>query len=120
MSTDLQFGLLLMFYGMGLVFIILALLWGVIALFQQIDRRLSPDERPQPQPRAAADDAAAPTPDVLAAIMVAVHRYRQESQQPASEPPPAPQLTQSPGRWVAVGRARQLSPHVFARRRGQS
>lgn len=120
MSTDLQFGLALMFYGMGLVFIILALLWGVIALFQQIDRRLSPDERPQPQPRAATNDGAAPTPDVLAAIMVAVHRYRQEAQPPAPEHLSAPQLTQFSGRWVAVGRARQLSPHVSARRRSQA
>jgi len=30
--SDLRFGFMLMLYGMGLVFLILAMLWGVISL----------------------------------------------------------------------------------------
>ena len=124
MSDDLIFGFKLMIFGMGLVFLILALLWGVIAIFQQIDRRVLAREDEKAQQAAAATARANASadipPDLMAAIVVALNQYRQELKQGASATRRSPPLTDiQPGqaRWVAVGRAYQLRSNVVPRRR---
>jgi sodium pump decarboxylase gamma subunit len=123
MSQDLQFGLLLMLFGMGLVFLILALLWGVIAIFQQIDRRIlaKEEEKAQMAAAAAAEPAADIPPDLMAAILVALDRYRQEAKSGVSAARRHPPREIEPGqaRWVAVGRSYQLRSNIVPRRRSQ-
>jgi len=112
---------MLMLYGMGLVFLILAMLWGVIAIFQQIDRRVLAKEEEKAQRAAAA--AAPPTtaipPDLMAAILVALDRYREEGGENASAQKryPPKEVEQGQARWVAVGRSYQLRSNIVPRRR---
>jgi len=120
--SDLNFGLMLMLFGMGLVFLILALLWGVIAIFQQIDRRVLAKE--DEKPRRAAATAAPPAPDLpsalIAAILVALDRYQQEAAgqiEPARGP--SIQVASGQPRWVAVGRSYQLRSNIVPPRRRQ-
>ncbi|HEY79888.1 MAG TPA: OadG family protein [Caldilineae bacterium] len=112
MSQDLQFGALLMIAGMAMVFIILSMLWGVIAMFQRIDRRMF--AREEAQARKQEPRVESLPPELLAAIIVAVHRYRLEAAQ--ADKPPRPQvpkrLEPSQARWVAVGRAYQLHSNL--------
>ncbi len=112
MSQDLQFGALLMIVGMAMVFIILAMLWGVIALFQRIDRRMF--AREEAQARTQELNVEALPPELLAAITVAVHRYRLEAAQAhkPSRPQVPKRLEPSQARWVAVGRAYQLRSNL--------
>ncbi len=115
MIENLQFGALLMVVGMAMVFIILAMLWGIIALFQQIDRRMFAREEARAQKAAAPTEE--PSPELLAAIAVAVHRYRLEAAQPERMGPRVPKrLEPSQARWVAVGRAYQLRQNLPPRR----
>ena len=123
MSQDLQFGFLLMIVGMGLVFLILAMLWGVIAIFQQIDRRVlaREEEKAQRAEMAASTPADEPSPDLLAAILVALSQYRQEARSGVAAPRRSPPRDIEPGeaRWVAVGRSYQLRSNIIPRRRNQ-
>jgi sodium pump decarboxylase gamma subunit len=108
MNENLQFGLLLMVMGMGMVFIILALLWGVIALFQRVDRRMFAREAAQARQEKTPEPAI--SPDLLAAIAVAIHRYRLEASQPErlKRPRVPKRLEPSQARWVMLGRSQQL------------
>ena len=107
--------------GMGLVFLILAMLWGVIAIFQQIDRRVLAQE--EERMRRAASAEARPAndipPDLMAAIMVALDHYRREAAGgaiPVRRQAPK-EIEQGQARWVAVGRAYQLRSNIVPRRR---
>ncbi len=114
MIDSLQFGALLMVAGMTMVFVILAMLWGVIALFQRIDRHMFAREAAQRQQTTTSAEVL--PPEVLAAITLAVHRYRQEKLQPPRGPRVPKQLEPSQARWVAVGRAYQLRSNLSPRR----
>lgn len=105
MIANLQFGVLLMVVGMGMVFIILAMLWGIIALFQRIDRVMFAREAARAEEAAAGPEL---SPELLAAIAVAIHRYQQEKKRPLPGPRVPKRLDPSQARWVAVGRAYQL------------
>ena len=116
--SDLRFGLLLMLYGMGLVFTILALLWGVIALFQRFDRRLLAEEEEETAaPRAVTATAADIPPALMAAILVALQRYREEEAVAPTRRRRPKKLEPTQARWVAVGRAYQLRSNIAPRRR---
>lgn len=119
--SDLRFSFMLMLYGMGLVFLILAMLWGVIAIFQRIDRRMlaTEEEKAQRETAASSPPTASIAPELLAAILVALDRYRQEeagkiSTQKRYSPR---EIEQGQARWVAVGRAYQLRSNIVPRRR---
>jgi sodium pump decarboxylase gamma subunit len=120
MIQDLQFGAILMVVGMGMVFLILALLWGVIALFQKIDRRvLEAEDDAAPTVAAASRPDADIPPDLMAAIMVALDQYRREASgmtSPLRRRLPQ-EINQGQARWVAVGRAYQLRSNIVPRRR---
>lgn len=104
-------GLNITILGMGLVFLLLALLWGLLTLMLRLDR--------QPPSRVAEDGAARGrvrgakrvrvAPDVLAAITVAVFTHRAVLRKRA-----APSMRSHwPGsilfasRWVGAGRHQQ-------------
>jgi Na+-transporting methylmalonyl-CoA/oxaloacetate decarboxylase gamma subunit len=108
---NLVWGLQITALGMGLVFALLALLWGLLALVSRLDAP------PEPLPPAVVPAAEAPSqmaepapdPAMLAAITLAMalHRARQRG---AAEPHmrihwPGSLLHAS--RWVSAGRARQ-------------
>lgn len=115
--SDLVFGLGISGMGMGLVFGLLALLWGVLSLIGRVDSRLVAREealaaasRPAPADAAAPAEAAPEVePELLAAIALAVGDYATLLRRQAA---PAHRTTQ-PGsqlyasRWLAAGRTRQ-------------
>ena len=113
-----------MVFGMGLVFLILAMLWGVISIFQVIDRRVLAKEEEKAQLAATAAARANPEtgipPELMAAIMVALDQYRhglEKGASPACTHPQPKDIKQGQARWVAVGRAYQLRSNVVPRRR---
>lgn len=75
MNEALQTGLYLTVAGMGLVFLMLAMLWGLIVLFLKLDKEPEP-ETPVGVNEASASAAGGPHPEVVAAIAVAVQAYR--------------------------------------------
>lgn len=107
---NLGFGLTMTVLGMGLVFTVLALIWGMLNLLTYFDR---------PDPSSTAEAAPAPeitpatteqlTPDEVAAIAVAVAVHtatlRREAAPMVRSYWPGSLLFAS--RWVAAGRARQ-------------
>ena len=108
---NLAWGLGITVVGMGLVFALLALLWGLLTLALRWDR-------PAPVDDADADTAAAPlavnapagmAPELVAAIAIAVIAHaaarRREAAPAMRHYWPGSLLFAS--RWVDVGRARQ-------------
>lgn len=100
---NLGWGLQITALGMGLVFGLLALLWGLLTLVLRLDRE------PAPRAQAAAGAASGMEPELAAAITVAVLAHRDMRRQQA-----APSMRSYwPGsllhssRWVASGRVRQ-------------
>jgi len=106
---NLSWGLGITAVGMGLVFALLALLWGLLALVLRFDR-----PRPVPATSVATDVAGEPEgddsdADVVAAIAIAVLAHKAAQRREA-----APMMRSYwPGsllfasRWVAIGRGRQ-------------
>ncbi len=128
---NLSWGLQITMLGMGLVFGLLALLWGLLTLAQRFDREPAAASVPQAP---AQDLAGAATPsapsavpaneqgmdgELVAAIMAAtlLHRAlrRREAAPVMRSYLPGSQLHAS--RWVAAGRARQ---NQSWQRRGRS
>lgn len=110
MSANVLIGLQLTIYGMGLVFLLLAVLWGLIALLGRLDRMARPEPEALPAPaRPPAATAPPPlAPELLAAITVAVlaHRaIRRGQAAPAMRSHPPGTL---PSRWLVVGRGQQI------------
>jgi sodium pump decarboxylase gamma subunit len=128
---NLGWGLQMMALGMGLVFVLLALLWGLLTLVLRFDREPQPAALPVASAEvASAADAAVPEApprvatvdgmdaDVVAAILVAVLRHKEVRRAQAA---PAmrsywPGSLLYASRWVASGRARQNS--IWERRGG--
>lgn len=110
MNDALRFGLQLTLYGMGLVFFLLALLWGLISLLLRLDRPPAPAQPAPPSDTAPTSQLSAPpasvpgqpSPDLLAAIGVAVLAQR-SGRSPKVEPGMTPA-----GSWVEAGRNRQI------------
>lgn len=113
--SDLGWGLTMTVAGMGLVFGLLALLWGLLTLVLRFDRE--PPEAPPAEAAAAAPaaGAAAPAPEegiapeLVAAITVATLAHVAAERRVAAPRMrsywPGSQLFAS--RWVAIGRGRQ-------------
>lgn len=74
-----QQGIQLMIYGMGTVFVFLAVLVLVTMAMSYIVNRFFPDVTPTTEPRARAVQSVAPETDnstLLAVITAAIHQYR--------------------------------------------
>jgi glutaconyl-CoA/methylmalonyl-CoA decarboxylase subunit delta len=110
---NLGWGLQMTAVGMGLVFALLALLWGLLALVLRFDRAPAPaapataeGDAASVAPPAAADGI---DPDVVAAICVATLTHeavlRREAAPVMRSYWPGSLLFAS--RWVATGRTRQ-------------
>ena len=109
-------------YGMGLVFLLLAVLWGLIALLIRLDRPAT-EETPEAAPAdieaSPASAAAAVTtpsavttavdldPEVLAAVVIACRAHRMARRKQAAPEMRTHQPGSLPSRWVGTGRTRQ-------------
>lgn len=105
MESVYQFALQLTVTGIGLVFLLLGLLWGLIALLLRLDR---PAAGPVPSP---ALDLPAPSeslsPDLGAAILIAVLSHRAERRKEAGPEVRSRAPGSQPSRWLMAGRTRQ-------------
>jgi sodium pump decarboxylase gamma subunit len=111
----IQTGLEITFFGMGLVFLLLALLWALMAALLRFDRPSAAQAEPDTvgqQPAAADIGVRAPgelEPDKLAAIAIAVlmHRAVRRKQAAPAMRSHWPGSLLDASRWVAAGRTRQ-------------
>jgi len=107
---NLSWGLQMTALGMGLVFGLLALLWGLLVLVLRLDRPPAvPAGLPVPVPASPPAPAPALDAELAAAILVATLTHRAHRRREAA---PAmrsywPGSLLYASRWVAVGRARQ-------------
>ena len=111
---NLGWGLQMTAVGMGLVFALLALLWGLLALVLRFDRApaaeagaaTSGDDAAATAPVAAADGI---DPDVVAAICVATLTHKAVLRREAAPVMRSywPGTLLFASRWVATGRTRQ-------------
>jgi Na+-transporting methylmalonyl-CoA/oxaloacetate decarboxylase gamma subunit len=100
----LRTGVELSIVGMGLVFLVLGLLWGLVALLARLDAASGPAPRAAELPAAAAGTL---DPETLAAVGVAIRmhlRALRRQAAPAARVHPPGSL---PSRWVSTGRTRQ-------------
>jgi glutaconyl-CoA/methylmalonyl-CoA decarboxylase subunit delta len=112
---NLSWGLSMTAVGMGLVFSMLALLWGLLTLVLRLDRPAAASAPPDAAGPAPADETPGETPDdtiapeVIAAITIAtlahVSARRREAAPLMRSVWPGSLLYAS--RWVTNGRARQ-------------
>ncbi len=111
--TALWIGLELTLYGMGLVFLLLALLWGLIALTTRFERApanagaetAAPPDAPAAAVRTA--DGGALDPDLLAAVVIACRAHRMSRRKQAAPEMRTHKPGSLPSRWVSTGRTRQ-------------
>jgi len=104
-------------YGMGLVFLLLAVLWGLIAMLIRFDTPEPVVEATEPPAAGGAvsdgrtavlsEDAKELQPELLAAVVIACRAHRMARRKQA-----APEMrTHVPGslpsRWIGTGRTRQ-------------
>lgn len=105
----LETGLLLTVYGMGIVFFLLAVMAGLIALLLKFDRApaasTGPEIAPAPEPAYPAGLDA----DAIAAITIAVRAHRIALRKQAAPSMRRHQPGTLPSRWVAIGRTRQTA-----------
>ena len=109
---NLLWGLQTTVLGMGLVFGLLALMWGLLTLALRLDTPLAPPPpAAAPRPAQAPEPAMAPGLDAqtVAAIVVATLAHRAQRRREAA---PAmrsywPGSLLYASRWVGAGRARQ-------------
>jgi len=109
---NLLWGLQTTVLGMGLVFALLALMWGLLTLALRLDQPLkSPPPAAGPLPPQTLEPAMAPELDgeTVAAILVATLTHRAQRRREAA---PAmrsywPGSLLYASRWVGAGRARQ-------------
>jgi sodium pump decarboxylase gamma subunit len=110
---NLIWGLQITGLGMGLVFGLLALLWGLLTVVLRLDQPAAvPASEPDAATAVATPAPAAPNdmdPELVAAIVVATHLHRAVRRQEAAPVMrsywPGSQLYAS--RWLGAGRARQ-------------
>ena len=114
-------GFELTLYGMGLVFLLLAVLWWLIALLIRLDKpetaveaveEVEEVEAPAMQPGAEARPAAVTAagdlkPEVLAAVVVACRAHRMARRKQAAPEMRTHQPGSLPSRWLGTGRTRQ-------------
>ena len=108
-------GASLTLYGMGLVFLLLAVLWALIALMVRLDQGEAVPEAETPGVEAVPGDAALPAPtgapalsaEVLAAVVIACRAHRMSRRQQAAPEMRTHEPGSLPSRWVGSGRTRQ-------------
>ena len=109
-------GIELTVYGMGLVFLLLAVLWGLIALMVRLDQ--PPAEAPgasgaeegratEPSATVRAPAGLTLSPELLAALVIACRAHRMSRRKQAAPEMRTHEPGSLPSRWVGSGRTRQ-------------
>jgi glutaconyl-CoA/methylmalonyl-CoA decarboxylase subunit delta len=107
MLQDFAKGIQITIVGMGLVFLLLALLWGLMTLLLLLDRKRATEAVPA-QPHVALKKGADElSPETLAAVMVAVRMHRRIRRKQAAPAMRSHQPGTLPSRWVGAGRTGQ-------------
>ena len=101
---NLGWGLQMTVVGMGLVFLLLALLWGLLTLMLALDRDPGVTHDVEPVDRTAPKTDDKLPADLVAAITTAVLKHRSTLRR-GRTPPSNDDAAGS--RWVATGRTRQ-------------
>ena len=114
MMDSLTIGLQLTVLGMGLVFLLLAALWGLMALMLKLDRAPAPAKAEESQAAAAREPEI--EPDLLAAVTIAVMAHQSVRRKQAAPAMRAHQPGELPSRWVGAGRTRQTRTWTPSRR----
>jgi Na+-transporting methylmalonyl-CoA/oxaloacetate decarboxylase gamma subunit len=89
---------------MGLVFLVLALLWGLVALMARLDR-VAPAAAAPAETAAAKPDAL--DPETMAAVGVAIRMHLRALRRQGAPAARVHAPGSLPSRWVATGRTRQ-------------
>ena len=110
MNEALQTGLYLTVAGMGLVFFVLAMLWGLITLLLKFDKEPKPEISTEGGVTALAEADGALNLELVAAISAAVQAYKTErSLRGASNAPAYSSERENVDYWSMAGRAHQQS-----------
>lgn len=112
-------GLELTLYGMGLVFLLLAVLWGLIAFVVRLDQAapgtgdgtdgqgVAAGEAPPAAASVSGPGASTLPPEVLAAVVIACRAHRMSRRKQAAPEMRTHEPGSLPSRWVGSGRTRQ-------------
>ena len=103
-------GLELTIYGMGLVFLLLALLWALISLMVRFDRPDVPQAAAavqHPAEEAVTVRGPALSPELLAAVVIACRAHRMTRRKQAAPEMRMHEPGSLPSRWIGSGRTRQ-------------
>ena len=113
----LKIGLQLTVYGTGLVFLVLAFLWGLMSLLLRLDAAPTLNTKPEDaEPASLSESTLSPQEEAAAVLAVLLHIQQVQS---TTTPGGSSSLSVSPpSRWVSLGRARQLVS--WHRRRGDA
>ncbi len=104
---SLQIGLQLTVAGMGIVFLLLAVMAVLIALLVRFDR--APTETSEEPAQSPREFPAGLDADALAAIAIAARAHRINRRKQAAPAMRKHQPGTLPSRWVGIGRTRQTA-----------
>lgn len=107
MIDSLNIGLQLTVWGMGLVFLLLAVLWGLMTLMLSLDKTPQPASQGAPDIEIPVSGAPGIEAEKLAAITIAVMMHRRVRRKQAAPALRAHRPGTLPSRWVGAGRVRQ-------------
>jgi glutaconyl-CoA/methylmalonyl-CoA decarboxylase subunit delta len=116
MVQNLALGVALTVAGMGLVFALLAVLWLLMTILLRLDSRGDKAKRRQGDaaqetvtvvPALSSPNASELSPEMLAAVMVAVRMHRRVRRKQAAPAMRSHQPGALPSRWIGAGRASQ-------------
>lgn len=107
MNEAIQTGLYLTIAGMGLVFLMLAVLWGLIVLLLRLDREPEPETpiRGDEAPSSASEGKL--RSDLVAAITVAVQAYRADKRFGGARNAVVSPTQEEVDYWTLAGRVQQ-------------
>ncbi len=100
-------GLQLTVYGTGLVFLVLAFLWGLMVVLLRLDRGAPITQEAPPEPEEAPSPSEL-SPQERAAVAVAVLLHRTREKAAGHAEGHEKEGGAAPNPWVVVGRTRQL------------
>ena len=104
-------GLELTIYGMALVFLLLAVLWGIIALVTRLDRppavTVGGEQAGGGTATVKAADGGGLDTELVAAVVIACRAHRMSRRKQAAPEMRTHQPGSLPSRWVTTGRTRQ-------------
>ncbi|MEL7626922.1 MAG: OadG family protein [Anaerolineaceae bacterium] len=117
MST-IQQGLLITVIGMGLVFLMILALWGIMALLVKLTNKPEEAEEELVAEAVVVETEKAPASDPNGALAAAIAvAWAVQNQSAATAFTPSPASSSSENAWLAAGRTHQLYLHTIRGRK---